>query len=168
MDGDQAVRKPPGNALIIVQMFPSYQMRIGCNPNPNPSYQMRIDRFRSKLDSYDVDNLSMLTAFFPLCCVIRWKMTCWIHRPSGTMLYACKKVSMLLTAMAQGAFLLGSTVVWRLRQNSSFLFFFFFFFFIFLSLSSLYFYYPVCYLSSGYPNHGLLFLWCKGRKHQPV
>ena len=63
-------------------------------------------RFRSKLDSYDVDNLSMLTAFFPLCCVIRWKMTWRIRRPSGAMLYACKKVSML-TAMAQGRWWMG-------------------------------------------------------------
>ena len=58
-------------------------------------------RFWSKLDFDDVDNLSMLTAFFPLCCVIRWKMTCRIRWPSGAMLYPCKKVS-VLTAMAEG------------------------------------------------------------------
>ena len=51
---------------------------------------------------YACRKVSMLTAFFPLCCVIRWKMTGRIRRPSGAMLYACRKVSML-TAVAEGA-----------------------------------------------------------------
>ena len=55
-----------------------------------------------ELDFYDVDNLSMLTAFFSLCCVMSLKMTWRIRRPSGAMLYACRKVSML-TAVAEGA-----------------------------------------------------------------
>ena len=40
---------------------------------------------------YACRKVSTLTAFFPLWCVMSLKMTCWIHRPSGTMLYPCKK-----------------------------------------------------------------------------
>ena len=50
---------------------------------------------------YACRKVSMLTAFFSLCCVMSLKMTWRIDQSSGAMLYACKKVSML-TAMAQG------------------------------------------------------------------
>ena len=51
---------------------------------------------------YACRKVSMLTAFFTLCCVMSLKMTWRIRRPSGAMLYACRKVSML-TAVAEGA-----------------------------------------------------------------
>jgi len=49
--------------------------------------------------------VSMLTAFFSLCCVMSWRIlepsAMLIMQCYSAMLYACKKVSML-TAMAEG------------------------------------------------------------------